>query len=177
MNEQEMVKKKVKKEKPVRRFSVLYKTEYVSYIVFCLAIIAAQIFFYIYYKDGTSRIPPSSPEDLIPSIFMLGLMIFVIQYLAKRTIIMDNIGVTYKTVKNQYHIDWKDVKYVKVTLNSNDRVGRGSYIVIAEAEYALQYTDFRAARDGFIVMRYRNSILEEIKKHYDGDVFRATAKK
>ena len=62
-------------------------------------------------------------------------------------------------------------------MNANGKIGRGSYIVIATDSYALQYTDFRASREGFIVLRYRMSALDIIKKHYDGDVIRAVADK
>ena len=160
-----------------KRYTSLYLSESLYLVLFFSAIIVVQIVFYIRYIDGTDKVRPSAPTDLLPSAILLCLIVFVILYMFYRFVLFDEKGVRYKDIKKSYFISWSDVHYVKITLNANGKIGRGSYIVIATDSYALQYTDFRASREGFIVLRYRMSALDIIKKHYDGDVIRAVADK
>lgn len=157
-----------------KKYTSLYLSESIYLILFFTAIIVAQIVFYVRYIDGTDKIDPSTPTDLIPSVLFFFLIIFVVLYMLYRFVSFDNNGVCYKSLRKKYFIAWSDVHYVKITLNANGKVGRGSYIVIATDSYALQYTDFRASRDGFIVLRYRISAIDVIRKHYSGDIIKAS---
>ena len=156
-----------------KRYTSLYLSESLFLILFFAAIITVQIIFYIRYIDGTDKVRSSTPGDLLPSGILLILIVFVVLYMLCRFVCFDDKGVYYKHLKKSYFIPWEDVRYVKITLNANDKVGFGSYIVIATDQYALQYTDFRASRENFIVLRYRISALDFIKKHYNGEIIRA----
>lgn len=160
-----------------KKYTSLYLSESLYLILFFAAIIIVQVVFYIRYENGTDKIEPSTPTDLIPSALFLCLIVFVVLYMLYRFVLFDDKGVYYKSIKNRYFIAWSDVHYVKITLNSNGKVGHGSYIIIATDSYALQYTDFRASREGFIVLRYRISAIDVIKKYYSGDIVRASSKK
>ncbi len=160
-----------------KKFTSLYLSETITPIIICSLFIILNLVFFFRLLDGAPTINASSLLDLVPIPIFLGVILLVVLYMLCRFITLNDAGVTYKDLKYSYHIPWEEVKYVKITLNSNGKLGRGSYIIIATAQYSLQYTDFRACRDGFIVFRYREPIIDYIKHHYDGEIFKAVPSK
>lgn len=156
-----------------RIYTSLYLSEILYPILFCIAVIVVQLMFYFRLLDRTEVVQKSTPLELLPAFVMFLLAIFFVLYMLCRFIVMDENGIRYKYFKKNYFIAWDDVKYVKISLNNNDKVGFGSYLVIATSPYPLQHTDFRASQEGFIVFKYRRSALSVIEKHYSGEVIRA----
>lgn len=156
-----------------RIYTSLYLSEILYPILFCIAVIVVQLMFYFRLLDRTEVVQKSTPLELLPAFVMFLLAIFFVLYMLCRFIVMDENGIRYKYFKKNYFIAWDDVKYVKISLNNNDKVGFGSYLVIATFPYPLQHTDFRASQEGFIVFKYRRSALSVIEKHYLGEVIRA----
>ena len=158
-----------------RVYTSLYLLELLYPILFCVAIIVLQLMFYIRLLDGTDKVAPSAPVELLIIIVMLALIVFIVLYMLWRFVSFDDKGVYYKDIRKSYFIPWENVHYVKITFNGNQKIGRGSYIVITSSQYSLQYTDFRASREDFVVVRYRISALDIVKKHYDGEIIRAAS--
>ena len=156
-------------------YNTLYIWEILYPILFCVGVIVLQLSFYFRLQDNTQydEVQKSTPLELFPEFIMFGLIIFFVFYMLLRFVIMDDNGVRYRYLKKDYFIKWEDVKYVKVSLNSYDKVGYGSYLVIATNPYPLQHTDFRASTEGFVVMKYRRSALKLVEKHYTGEIIRA----
>ena len=156
-------------------YNTLYIWEILYPILFCVGVIVLQLSFYFRLQDNTQydEVQKSTPLELFPAFIMFGLIIFFVVYMLLRFVIMDDNGVRYRYLKKDYFIKWEDVKYVKVSLNSYDKVGYGSYLVIATNPYPLQHTDFRASTEGFVVMKYRRSALKLVEKHYTGEIIRA----
>ena len=156
-------------------YNSLYLSEILYPILFCVGVIVLQLTFYFRLQNNTQydEVQKSTPLELLPAFVMFGLMIFFIFYMLLRFVTMDDNGVRYRYFKKNYFIPWADVKYVKVSLNSYDKVGYGSYLVIATDPYPLQHTDFRASTEGFIVLKYRRSAMKFVEKHYNGEVIRA----
>lgn len=161
-----------------KKYSVLYPYEFIYPIAFCIAISGLILYFYFRLINGGSNgVRESSLGDLFPIPILMVLAIFILLYMGCRWVRYDDSGVYYKDLKNYYFIPWEKIKYVKLTVNNWEKIGKGSYIVISTDSYALQNTDFRASRDGFIVMKYRISALDIIKKYYKGDIVRGVSKK
>ncbi len=162
-----------------KKYTSLYLYEIIYPVIFCITVITLILYFYFRLQKGsdTVNVAASTPGELFPIPIITLLMLFIILYMGCRWIYFNDEGIKYKDLKNNYFIPWDQVKYVKITLNNWQKVGKGSYIVIATDSYALQYTDFRASRDGFIVLKYRLSALDIIKKHYNGDIIRAVPEK
>lgn len=158
-----------------KKYTALYLYEIIYPILFCIAIIAMLIYFYIRLRKGTENVAPSSIVDLIAIPIFIALIAFIILYMYYRFITFNDNGVYYKDLRKSFFIDWKNVNYIKITLNGNQKIGIGSYIVISSDQYTLQYTDFRATREDFIVLRYRRSALNIIKKNCDGVIVKASA--
>lgn len=154
-------------------YTSLYLSEILYPILFCVAVIVVQLMFYFRLLHNTQEVQASTPAELFPVFVMFALMIFFILYMLCRIIVIDDTGIRYKYFKKNFFIAWDDVKYVKISLNNNDKVGFGSYLVIATSPYPLQHTDFRASQEGFIVFKYRRSALSVIEKHYNGEIIRA----
>lgn len=156
-----------------RVYTSLYLSEILYPILFCVAVITVQLMFYFRLLYRTEVVQKSTPLELLPAFVMFCLMLFFVFYMLFRIVVLDDDGICYKYFKKKYFIAWDDVKYVKISLNNNDKVGFGSYLVIATSPYPLQHTDFRASQDGFIVFKYRRSALSVIEKHYSGEIIKA----
>ena len=171
-----------------KKYTVLYLSESVFPIFFCVAIIALEFMFYFRLlgggkldaaeavATGATNVASSSLLDLFPVPFFIAGIVFVVLYMLYRFVILDDNGVTYKDIKKKYFIPWENIRYVKITFNANNVVGRGSYVILSTDAYPLQHTDFRASREDFIVLRYRRSVIKHIKGHYDGEITRASSK-
>ncbi len=154
-------------------YTSLYLSEILYPILFCIAVMVVQLMFYFRLMDDTEKVQESNSLELMPVFVMFGLMVFFILYMLCRVVIFDEKGISYRYFKKKYYIGWDDVQYVKLSLNNYDKIGLGSYIVISNSPYPAQHTDFRASRDGFIVLKYRRSALSIIKKHYNGEIIKA----
>lgn len=157
-----------------RVYTSLYLWEILYPILFCVAVIVVQLVFYFRLLDNTVDVQKSNPLELLSVFVMFGLMIFFVLYMLCRTVTFDENGMRYKYFKKEHFIAWEDVQYVKISLNNYDKIGVGSYIVVATSPYPLQHTDFRASQEGFIVLKYRRSAMSLIEKHYNGEVIRAS---
>lgn len=159
--------------KKPKKYTVLYIFELLYPIVFGLGIVALLLMFYFRLMDDTEKVQHSSPLELMPAVVMLGAVVFFILYAACRVVTLDDDGVHYRDLRHKYFLPWEDVKYVKITYNGNDKVGRGSYMVLSSDQYPIQHSDFRASQSDFIVFRYRISALSHISEHYKGEIIRA----
>ncbi len=155
-----------------KKYTTLYLTESIYPIVFLIAMIVLEFVFYFRLLADESQ-AASTPLELLPIVLFLGGIVFVVLYMLFRFVEFSDEEITYRDLKNKYSLRWEDVQYVKITLNGNNRIGRGSYIVIANSPYTLQHTDFRSSRDGFMVLKYRPSVLSIVKKHYNGEIIHA----
>ncbi len=153
-------------------YTSLYLWELFYPILFCSAVIAVQLMFYFRLENGTDQVQASTPLELFPAFLMLLLIVFLVLYMVCRIVTFDSNGIKYTHLKQSHFIRWEDVQYVKITLNSNDHIGYGSYLVIATEQNPVTHSDFRASREGFIVLRYRPSALNIVKQHYKGDIVR-----
>ena len=81
--------------------------------------------------------------------------------------LIDKTGVTYKTRRNEFHLNWRDIRHIAVNPDRYGRVTRNCYICFISDDFSKRMENIGDFDERLFGAHHRRSFVKAIRKYTD----------